>query len=287
MRERGNGPGAAGEHVRVATLNLWGRSGNWPARRNLLIDGFRRLRPDVVAFQEVLTTGDGDPVTDLLGPAYQIVHQSVGLIGDGNGIAIASRWPVGEVHEPDLHLTARTGDFPCGTIIAEILAPEPFGPFWFVNHLPNWQLSFEYEREVQTAAVARVIEGLLTRQDRHVVVAGDLDAEPDAASIRFWTGKQSLDGMSVCYRDAWASVHPDEPAHLGHTFTPENGNMVDWDWPFKRIDYLLVRCGLHGGPTLRIASCQRIFDQPVNGAWASDHFGVMADLVMPFPSNEQ
>lgn len=266
--------------MRVATLNLWARHGNWPARRNLLIDGFRRLRPDVVALQETITLDGYDQAADVLGRDFRFVHQSVGLIGDGNGIAIASRWPVGEVREVDLHLTDRTAEFPCGTVIAELLAPEPFGPLWFVNHLPNWQLDLEYEREVQTVAVARVIEELLTRQERHVIVAGDLDAVPDAASIRFWTGKQSLDGMSVCFRDAWESAHPGAP---GETFTPENGNMVDWDWPFKRIDYVLVRCGRHGGPTLKIASCERIFAEPVNGAWASDHFGVMADLVIPEP----
>jgi hypothetical protein len=97
-----------------------------------------------------------------------------------------------------------------------------------------------------------------------VVLAGDFDATPDAASIRFWTGKQSLDGRSVCYRDAWAAVHPGEP---GHTFTPENWLTVNaeaGEWALelgRRIDHLLVRCTDHG-PTLDIRSCRRIFDQP-------------------------
>lgn len=108
-----------------------------------------------------------------------------------------------------------------------------------------------------------------------MIVAGDLDADPAAASVRFWTGRQSLDRMSVCYRDAWESAHPDEP---GHTFTASNALMNSWDWPFGRIDYILVRCGLHGGPTLQIQSCSLAFDAPVDGVWASDHIGVLADL---------
>lgn len=40
-----------------------------------------------------------------------------------------------------------------------------------------------------------------------MVVAGDLDADP-AQGIRFFTGRQSLEGMSVSYRDAWENVHP-------------------------------------------------------------------------------
>ena len=36
--------------VRVATLDLWGRRGAWAKRRAVPIDGFRKLRPDLVAF---------------------------------------------------------------------------------------------------------------------------------------------------------------------------------------------------------------------------------------------
>jgi endonuclease/exonuclease/phosphatase family metal-dependent hydrolase len=108
-----------------------------------------------------------------------------------------------------------------------------------------------------------------------VIVAGDFDADPDAASIRFWTGRQSLEGTSVCYRDAWESANPHTP---GDTFTPENPLVADPDWPFRRIDYILVRCGEHGGPTLTITDCRRIFVQPTDGVWVSDHFGLVADL---------
>jgi hypothetical protein len=33
-------------------------------------------------------------------------------------------------------------------------------------------------------------------------------------------------------------------------------------------------------------SCQRIFDQPSEGVWASDHFGLTADLIPPRASSE-
>ena len=47
------------------------------------------------------------------------------------------------------------------------------------------------------------------------------------------------------------------------------------------MDYVFVRCGEHGGPTLAIARCEVVFAQPVRGVWASDHFRVVADLVLP------
>jgi endonuclease/exonuclease/phosphatase family metal-dependent hydrolase len=111
-------------------------------------------------------------------------------------------------------------------------------------------------------------------------VAGDLDAIPESSSIRFLTGRQSLEGTSVCYRDAWESTHG---SLGGHTFTPDNplvaGGEVAWDVA-RRIDYIFVRCN-DRGPTLDIRACARLFDEPLDGVWASDHFGVVADLAVP------
>jgi endonuclease/exonuclease/phosphatase family metal-dependent hydrolase len=57
--------------------------------------------------------------------------------------------------------------------------------------------------------------------------------------------------------------------------------MADADWPFGRIDHVLVRFGAHGGPTLPIRACDRVFVEPVDGVQASDHYGVVADLGEP------
>jgi hypothetical protein len=97
------------------------------------------------------------------------------------------------VGEVDLDVTPRTADSACGTLIAEVLAPEPVGQLLFINHLPNWQLTFEHERELQTVIVARAIEEFAEGCDgMRVVLAGDLDATPDAASVRFLRGRQAL-----------------------------------------------------------------------------------------------
>ena len=265
--------------VRVATLNLWGRSGAWDERRSVLIDGFRQLQPDVVALQEAVKTDGYDQVTDLLGSGYHVVHQS-GRSTDGVGASIASRWPLGEVLEADLHVTSRLDPsqrWIGSAAAAEVLTPDPVGPLLFVHHKPSWQRGFEYERELQAAAAARFVERFVGGRNAHVVLAGDFDATPDASSVRFWQGRQSLGGVSVCYRDAWESTHPGEP---GHTFTPRNPLVAGGEMPLelgRRIDYIMVRCGDHG-PTLEVTACERIFDEAVDGVWVSDHFGVVADL---------
>jgi endonuclease/exonuclease/phosphatase family metal-dependent hydrolase len=272
--------------ARVVTQNLWGRRGDWPGRREALVAGLRELRPDLVALPESVVTDDYDQVRDVLGSDYHVAHQQDREPGDpddvepGQGHSLASRWPLGEVHELDLHLTPRTEDFACGTLAVEVLAPEPLGPLVFAFHNPSWKLDQAHERELQAVAAATFLDEVAAPRAGHVIVAADLDADPESSSARFWTGRQALGGMSVCYRDAWESTHPGEP---GHTFTPENPIMIGRDWPFRRIDYVFVRCGEHEGPTLEIAACERIFDAPVDGLWASDHFGLSVDLAVPAP----
>ncbi len=62
---------------------------------------------------------------------------------------------------------------------------------------------------------------------------------------------------------------------------PGNPYSADWDWPFRRIDYILIRCADHGGPTLRITACERTFDAPATTV--SDHYGLVAGLTLAAP----
>jgi endonuclease/exonuclease/phosphatase family metal-dependent hydrolase len=126
---------------------------------------------------------DPDQVRDVLGPGYALAHHRE-REPDGQGISIASRWPIQAVHEVALHLGPQPAGFACSALIAQIQAPEPVGRLVFVNHLPDWQLDHEAERERQTLAVAGLLEHLAGEGHLHMIVAGDLDAAPDAASIR-------------------------------------------------------------------------------------------------------
>ncbi|WP_107658584.1 endonuclease/exonuclease/phosphatase family protein [Nocardia suismassiliense] len=268
--------------LRVVTLNLWGRRGDWPQRRALLRAGFAELKPDVVAFQEAIYRADDDQVAEVLDTGWHIAHQT-NRGTEGSGVSIASRWPIRDVREIDLRVSDRTADTPLTTLLAEIETPD-LGPVVLANHKPSWQLNYELERQRQAVLVARTLESAPS----HVVIAGDFDAVPDSASLRFWTGRQSLQETSVCYWDAWSTVHPEL---VGHTFSPTNALVSDGtEMPLergRRTDYILVRSG-DRGPTLDITDCRLIFDQPHDGVWASDHFGVLADLTdSGVPINDQ
>jgi endonuclease/exonuclease/phosphatase family metal-dependent hydrolase len=267
--------------LRVLTMNLLApEHADWERRRPVLTAGLRALRADVVALQETVWGEGIDQAVDLLGPGYQVARHS-GRSADGVGACLASRWPLGVVREVGLQVTERTASFVWAAAqVAEILTPPPLGPLLFVHHKPNWQYGYERERELQAVTTARFVEELVAGQDRNVVLAGDFDDPPEAASIRFLTGRQSLEGVSVCYDDTWEAVHPGE---AGHTFSPRNPLVTAGEMALergRRIDYVMVRCGVHG-PRLEVAGCELAFDQPVDGVWASDHSGVVADLELP------
>jgi endonuclease/exonuclease/phosphatase family metal-dependent hydrolase len=269
------------DRLRVMTFNLLAREhASGEQRHRVVRRGLRELGPDIVALQEVTRTADLDQAVDLLGPAVTIVdHPSPSP--DGVGACVASRWPVGEVATLDLHV-ADGADLPWAAATAvEVLAPPPLGRLLVVHHKPSWQLEREHVREQQALATAAFVERLVADRDEGpVILLGDFDAAPDAASIRFLTGRQSLEGRSVRYEDAWQAVHPGE---AGHTFTPRNPLVRAGEMPLdrgRRIDYVLTRCGSHG-PLLDTTDCRLVFDHPVDGVWASDHFGVLAELRRP------
>jgi endonuclease/exonuclease/phosphatase family metal-dependent hydrolase len=183
--------------VRVATLNAWGRHGAWNERRSILVDGLRELRPDIVAFQEAVVTDGYDQVSDLLGASYHVAHEA-GRELDGTGLSIASRWEVRNVWQETLHVTPRTDSSEIA--VAQIQTPQFLGRMlFFAHHNASWQLGFEHERELQAVAASSLVEDLLDkRESNHVDLAGDFNATPDSASVRFWRGLQSLGDKSVC-----------------------------------------------------------------------------------------
>lgn len=192
-----------------------------------------------------------------------------------------SRHPIEEHHVLDLSASFEASGLPwLGAVAAVVAVPPPIGRVLVVHHKPSWQLDAERVREAQAAAVASFIDELTRGRDLPVILLGDFDAGPDSASIQFLTGHRSLRGASVRFEDAWEAAGSLEP---GHTFTPTNPLVRAGQMPLergRRIDHIMVRSGPHG-PLLDVAECRLLFDAPVDGVWASDHFAVLADLVPP------
>src|SRR5215213_9484956 len=142
--------------VRLATLNVFGLSGNWSDRLVVLRNGFLALDADVVTLQETMVRAEVDQAAEILGAGFQLAHASH-REANGSGITTATRWPLGRVVEVDLHVT-------------EILAPQPYGRIWLANYLPDYQVDHERERRLQAVTLARVLDGLAAEQAGHVIV---------------------------------------------------------------------------------------------------------------------
>ena len=260
-------------------MNVYGPANpGWDRRHRLIGDTIHALDPDVIALQEI-PVDSMDTLVSLIGTGYHFAHFSRPS-EDGVAGTLATRWPHRVIQEIDLRISDRSRPtLPwCAALIVEL--ESPLGPLVVTHHKPSWPFPFELEREEQAVLVARAIEDHIGDRDLHAVVLGDFDATPDSASMQFWRGRRPSHGMSVCYQDAWEYARPDE---AGFTFDLGNPLVLEGEVATavsRKIDHILVRSVLHG-PTLRVADCRRVLDQPVDGVWASDHFGVLADLVVP------
>ncbi len=267
---------------RVLTLNVFAHQhADGASRHQAVRSELARLSADVVALQEVTRTPGFDQAAELFGDDFTVVDHP-GASDDGVGACLAVRWPVSSVDVLDLTTVPGGDAVPwSATVAVEVAAPDPWGPLLLVHHKPTFQLDSEVVRERQSVIAARFVEEIVAdRPGLPVVLLGDLDAAPDSASVRVWTGRQSLEGTSVRYEDAWVARHGDDP---GHTFTPANPLVRSGTMPSvagRRIDSVMVRSGSHG-PLLEVADCRPVLDQPVDGVWASDHVGVYADLRRP------
>ncbi len=257
------------------TLNLWNRQGPWKERMQLVRAWIDRLQPDLIGFQEALRGSGIDQARDLVSATDYIVEYSSPTAfwedpSFESGNAIASRWPIQERVVVDLP-EADDGDVPSALLVK---AATPYGlvPFG-CTHL-SWRREHGAARERQAVALAKAI--ILHREgcDLPPVLVGDFNTEPESAEIRFLTGFQTLDGLSLYLRDAWKHAGGSLD---GATWSNRNPYARGWLEPDLRIDYILV-----GPPNADgvgdIEDCKVVCDEPEDGVWPSDHFGVVADI---------
>lgn len=271
-------------HLRILTLNVENEEGD-PRRLDLINREIRQLDPDLVALQEVVRTPQRNQLDTLLdGTNLYRTHQVEVMAatppgGDRyGGSAVATRWPHRVVEALDLRLSD-AADVPWCTLAALVPLPDE-GDLLFIATTTAWRLDAESAHERQVVALTNL--DARHRQDLPTIIAGDFNAAPDAASIRYLTGLQSLGGRSVHYHDAW-TVAGEGP---GYTWTSDNPNaksvidqIVRQPNHRRRVDYVFVGSwDAHPKAHCRIQAARLACDQPSDGIWASDHFGVVVDL---------
>jgi endonuclease/exonuclease/phosphatase family metal-dependent hydrolase len=282
--------------VRIATLNLWNRSGPWDARLELIRDELATLRPDVLGMQEVLrfsadgaspdvaatvaATSDGADQASEVGAGY-FSHMAYGRAWDmGGGLAfgnaVLSRWPILE-HRVFLLPGRDTGE--TRSLLYALVDYTGARLPVFVTHL-NWKLHHGSVRLEQVMYVAERVKELcpIDSPDLPPVLMGDFNAEPESDEIRYLRGLMSEGGRSVYFADAWAYGAEGGP---GYTFDRKNRFAALAHEPPRRIDYVFVRGpdrAFRGEPMRTTLGFDRPRDAADGPIWASDHFGVVTDL---------
>jgi endonuclease/exonuclease/phosphatase family metal-dependent hydrolase len=277
--------------VRVLTINIWNHWGPWAQRLPVLRAGLGAQAADVVALQEVLrvsqlnlsqldVVAEGLYPHRVYAPACTVDEASGATLGNG----LLSRLPILE-HEyrilpnPMQHETR-------SVLYALLQTPHGQLPV-FVTHL-DWQFELSAVRCQQVAFIIDCLEEWLARAQKRpgqdllpAVLLGDFNAEPDSDEIRFLRGRHALPapgtslGRSVYFNDCFTFCGGTE--EQGITFARSNPFAQAELEPDRRIDYIFVKMAdrLRRGQPLRAWRC---LDQPSDGVFPSDHFGVAADI---------
>ncbi|WP_394823792.1 endonuclease/exonuclease/phosphatase family protein [Pendulispora albinea] len=271
--------------LRVATLNIWNRMEPWEKRLITIRSELAKLDADIIALQEVVQVKPASAMGDL-DASPEFGFDQARIIADGldyttcfgrnvespypMGIALLSRWPI--LRTLDFPLPRVETDEHRSLLFAEIKAP--FGSLHvFCTHL-NWKLDEGHVREAQIRYITDQVRGLAQPNGYPAILMGDFNAEPDSDEIRFLRGRTSLGGTSVYFSDAFAIAGD---GSSGATFCRSNPFAAPAREPDRRIDYIFVQGpdDQGRGEPLDARLC---FQEPYEGTFASDHFGVIATL---------
>lgn len=277
--------------VRAATLNIWNKSGPYAARLEVIRAELDRYSPDVVGMQEVLRlTERADGGLQTVSPQtcqaaevakdrpYTIAYAPACDYGNHLkfGNALLSRFPIREQRCFPLPSVADSSTR--SLLYAALDTPYGVLPV-FVTHL-NWRLHHGAVRLRQAEYIVERIEQLIGERDLPALLMGDFNAEPDSDEIRYLTGKRTLNGKSVYFTDAWVYAGGGGP---GYTFDRRNLFAAKAHEPPRRIDYIFIRGPdevFRGEPIETKLAFSVPVTTPAGPVWASDHFGLVCDIVM-------
>lgn len=256
------------ETFSVITLNTWKCDGAYRDRLALMARELAALAPDVVLLQEVFVAPEigadtGSHLAAALAmerayaPAREKPRQIEGRrVNSQSGLATLSRWPIVQASVLSLAADARDGER-----IAQFVKIAVAGePVLFVNlHLTH----LEDANALRQEQLRQILDHLASLDPPDtVVVAGDFNAPPDSAPLRW-----------LCERSGFA-VHNRIVDSPGQAWRPTKLLSSSGREP-RCIDYIFS-LGDARWPAAEQISLERVLDRPAAGLLPSDHAGVRA-----------
>lgn len=241
----------------VLSLNLWHDKGDWPKRRALIVAEIRRLKPDLIALQEVLQyPGLRNQAEDLAQAAgYQAQFVSVDPADAPRryGNAILSR---GRVSASDMRKLAPLTDYRTAAHARLRLGRQDREVNFYATHLHNDAEGGAIRRE----QIASLLDFIDTRaQGAPSIVAGDFNSNADSPELGALAGR---------YRDAYAQANPRGLGDIAASTTLNPAYL-----PAQRIDHIF-----YDPAAFDLIEARIVLNRSRNGVWASDHFGLLAKL---------
>jgi endonuclease/exonuclease/phosphatase family metal-dependent hydrolase len=256
--------------IRCATLNLQGLEHEWFEKRfHVVVNGLRKLRPDIVCLQECTVRYAGAVYNQAAEIGRGIGLKAVAFSPYGNpievmspnqgGIAVISRWPIlGVRHRP---LPIGHDRPPDARVALLVTLDSPHGAIDVVTTHLSWMPA---ESPLRIAQLGMVLDEFSAADwvspTARAVLMGDLNATEDEPAIEL-----------VCERlqDSYRSLHPDEP---GYTWMRSNPMNRGWkNMPNRRLDYIFCP------KDVKVRRAEVILNDPAP-VFASDHFGLFAEL---------
>jgi len=251
-------PARAADTLTVVTLNLWHNQQDWPRRRALIVDELRSLQPDIVCLQEVLQLdtlrNQAYDLAETLG--YQVAFSSTDPETSPKryGNAILSRHPVVEASWKFLD---PRNDYRTVVHLRIDFRGRPLDVF--DTHLHHTAEG----AAIRTEQIQDLLAYVEARRGKGaVVLAGDFNAAPSVPELQ---------PVKKRFADVFATLHPGSDSLT--TLNPAKGHAP------RRIDYVFVP--REGKPRMIPMTSEIVFDVPgADGTWPSDHFGVVARLLV-------
>jgi endonuclease/exonuclease/phosphatase family metal-dependent hydrolase len=229
-------------------------------------DALRALDADVIALQEASAgPARGDVATRVAAAlGYDHVRAPAGYrwigrmaswaTGFDEGPALLTRLPILATETIDV---AACGEWYGRTATCAMLQT-PKGPIRVCStHVSG-----------NACQLADLGETLAARDERPLVLMGDLNSTPDSPGLR-----SMIDRLG--FVDAFGAANPDAPGFTVYQPVRDPRRMAR-----RRVDYVLVA---GGAPPPRVRSSRIVLDAPGQGGdrrplWPSDHYGVVAEV---------
>lgn len=255
--------------VRVATWNTWSQFGPWEQREPVLLAELARVRPDIVCLQEAWKTDDDSQAARV---GAHLGMESLHL-GDGeyegvvSGHGIISRWPI--VLSEKLEIPAADGGDGAGAAFARIEGPRE--PIDVVSLILDWRLDHSHIRSRQLQQICEWARDLGDRF-HPLILCGDFNSTQECDELRPLLGLAPVYAPNMVFYDAVGMCATGDAA----TYSSRNPFAAIGMYPERQLDHIFSQWPKAHGVGHPVHA--EIIGTDPGDVFASDHFGVVADL---------